>query len=310
MSGPTHSRTMTLQGTHWRTRPERGSLRLLRVMRFISLHAGRRLSRALLYLIASYFFLFAPTARLHARRYLRRALAREPTATDRFRQILSFATMIHDRVYLINARHDLFDITVEGEDVVREAQAKGRGAFLLGAHLGSFEIVSSLGMRHGLTVAMAMYEANARKINAALAALNPKVPVEIIGLGQLEAMLHIRERLDAGVFVGMLADRSLGDEPACEMPLLGAPAMLPAGPMRAAALMRRPVIFMAGLHRGGNRYHVVFERLADFSAVDARNRDVALSAGLQRYAQLLERCCRSDPYNWYNFYDFWHEDRV
>jgi predicted LPLAT superfamily acyltransferase len=24
-----------------------------------------------------------------------------------------------------------------------------------------------------------------------------------------------------------------------------------------------------------------------------------------RYAQLLEQYTRSDPYNWFNFYDFW-----
>ena len=25
-----------------------------------------------------------------------------------------------------------------------------------------------------------------------------------------------------------------------------------------------------------------------------------------RYVALLEAYCRSDPYNWFNFYDFWH----
>ena len=37
------------------------------------------------------------------------------------------------------------------------------------------------------------------------------------------------------------------------------------GPMRAAAILRRSVIFMVGLYRGGNHYHVVFEPVADFS---------------------------------------------
>jgi predicted LPLAT superfamily acyltransferase len=26
---------------------------------------------------------------------------------------------------------------------------------------------------------------------------------------------------------------------------------------------------------------------------------------VERYAALLDRYCRSDPYNWFNFFDFW-----
>jgi predicted LPLAT superfamily acyltransferase len=28
---------------------------------------------------------------------------------------------------------------------------------------------------------------------------------------------------------------------------------------------------------------------------------------MQRYAALIDRYCRSDPYNWFNFFDFWRE---
>jgi predicted LPLAT superfamily acyltransferase len=75
--------------------------------------------------------------------------------------------------------------------------------------------------------------------------------------------------------------------------------------MRAAAVLRRPVFFMVGLYRGGNRYHTVFERLADFSELRAADRDAAVEAAIRRYAALLEKYCRSDPYNWFNFFDFW-----
>jgi predicted LPLAT superfamily acyltransferase len=30
-------------------------------------------------------------------------------------------------------------------------------------------------------------------------------------------------------------------------------------------------------------------------------------AAVERYAALLDRYCRSDPYNWFNFFDFWQE---
>ena len=112
----------------------------------------------------------------------------------------------------------------------------GRGAFLMGAHLGSFEVMASIGRRQpGLQVSMAMYEHNARKINAMLAAIGQRVKPDIIPLGQMDAMLRIADRLDHGAFVGVLGDRTLGEEPVHRVMLLGREAWLPTGPMRAAA---------------------------------------------------------------------------
>jgi predicted LPLAT superfamily acyltransferase len=279
---------------------------LLRVMAAVSRRCGRGTSRLLLYVIATYFVLFAPTARRHARNYLRRALGREPRVTDRFRQVLYFASTIHDRVYLLDGRFEQFEISIEGKELMRSVVARGEGAFLIGAHMGSFEVTRAIGLHQpGLNVVMAMYADNARKINTLLAALQPAVKPEIISLGHIEAMLKVRERLDQGAFVGIMGDRTLGNEPLQEVSFLGSRAFFPVGPMRAAALLRRPMIFMLGLYRGSNRYHLVFEIIADFSAVGRAQRARAVEEAITRYAALVEKYCRSDPYNWFNYFDFW-----
>jgi predicted LPLAT superfamily acyltransferase len=292
--------------SEWAKSPERGSLTLLRMMTFVSLRLGRPVGRFILWFIALYFFLFAPTARRHSLEYLRRVLGRPPTAGERFRQVFNFASIILDRLYLVNERYDLFDVSIEGEDLMQERLLGGGGAFLMGAHFGSFEVMSAIGRRRpGLRVAMAMYEENARKVTAMFKALNPANKSEVIALGQIEAMLLIRERLDAGVFVGILGDRTFGGEPGLLVDFLGRPALFPLGPLRAAAVLRRPVFFMLGIYKGGNRYHAVFEKLVDFSATPARERDAAVEAAIRRYVGLLEKYCRSEPYNWFNFFDFW-----
>jgi predicted LPLAT superfamily acyltransferase len=107
--------------------------------------------------------------------------------------------------------------------------------------------------------------------------------------------------------VGVLADRTLGEEASLQVSFLGATARLPLGPMRAAALLRRRVLFMLGLYRGGRRYHIVFAPLADFTHVSRAERAAAIETAVARYASLLEQYCRSDPYNWFNFFDFWAE---
>ena len=95
----------------WATHGERGSVFMLRVMRWISLRLGRRVSRIVTYAIAAYFFLFAPRARRYARDYLRRVFGRPATPMDRFRQIFTFASTIHDRVFFLNQRFELFNVS-------------------------------------------------------------------------------------------------------------------------------------------------------------------------------------------------------
>jgi predicted LPLAT superfamily acyltransferase len=302
MTAATHPRA------RWAREPERGSVWLMRMMTRFSLLTGRRGGRTVLYVIAAYFFLFAPRARRASKAYLQRVLGRRPSARDRFRQLMSFASTIHDRVYLLNDRFDLFDITVAGEDLMRQRMQAGDGAFLVGAHLGSFEVPRAIGRRQpGPRVAMVAYEGNAQKINAMMAAINPRLAAETVPLGSLEAMLKVRGLLDEGVFVGMLGDRTPGGEATQVVRFLGAPARFPIGPMRVAALLGAEAILMLGIYLGRNRYRVVFETLADFGGVGRTERESAMEAAVVRYARRLEEYCREYPYNWFNFYDFWAE---
>jgi hypothetical protein len=293
----------------WATRPERGSAWLIDLSMFLALRLGRPLAHRLLHLVAGYYYAVAPRARRYGREYLRRVLGREPTTVERYGQVSTFAATILDRLYLTRERYDLLEISIEGEELMRAALERGRGAVLLGAHLGSFEMMSAVGRRQpGLRVALAMYTGYSSRIADRVGFGPAASATEIIPLGQLESMLRIRECLDEGKFVGMLADRSFGDSPAESVTFLGEPALFPTGPMRAAAALRRPVIFMAGLYRGGNRYRVVFLPLADFSQPSPLGRTQAVRVAIERYVRLLEQCCREDPYNWFNFYDFWGAD--
>ena len=292
----------------WARDGERSNPMTLRLMTWISLRLGRRLARGVLVGVAAYFVLFAPRARQASRRYLQRALGREPGWLDGFRHVFSFAATVHDRVYLLNDRHDLFDIRAHGLEHIEAVLSSGRGAFLLGAHFGSFEVMRALARRRGgLEVSLLMYEDNARKINAALNAINPAATQDIIPLGRVDSMLRLQERLDAGAVVGMLADRSLRDDATMTLPFLGAPAPWPRGPLRLAALLRRPVLFMAGIYLGGNRYEIHFQPLADFTDTPRGERAAALDAALERYVGQLQARCLAAPYNWFNFYDFWQE---
>jgi predicted LPLAT superfamily acyltransferase len=278
----------------------------MRFYAWLSLTLGRTAARLLLYPISAYFLVFSVRARAASRKYLRKVLGREPGMADLFRHYHTFAATILDRVFLLKGEYSRFAIRTFNEEIVIDAAAHGEGCFLVGAHMGSFEVIRSLG-RHarGLKVAMVLYEENGRKLHAVLEAINPELPLQIIPLGHVDSMLRVERALESGAFVGMLADRTITGEDTIACSFLGEPARLPVGPFRLAAMLKRPVVLMFGLYRGGNRYDIHFERLADLRDVDRKRRAAVIEQTLQRYVERLEHYCHLAPYNWFNFYDYW-----
>jgi predicted LPLAT superfamily acyltransferase len=292
----------------WSTRRERGSALAIRVIVWVALHLGRRCTRVLLYPICLYFLAFSSGSRAASGAYLRRVLARPPRLGERFRHYFSFASCALDRVYLLNDDIGLFDIRIAGEELANTELAEKTGSFLFGAHIGSFEILRALGHRQGnVKLSLLMYEDNARKINSALGHINPDVAIDVIPLGRPDSMLTVGQRLDQGHVIGILADRGLSpaDEEHASVMFLGDRALFPLGPFRLAALLRRPIYLMIGLYRGGRRYDVHFERVADFTDLPQGARQGEVDLALRRYVARLEYFCRQAPYNWFNFYDFW-----
>ena len=294
----------------WAGQRERSNLPMLRLMRWIALAAGRRVSRWMLHPIALYFLLVGTEPRRQSRRYLERALDRRPTWRDAYRHFHAFAATVLDRVYLLRERFDEFEFTASGVETILGPVGRGEGVLACGAHLGSFEALRMIGHDKGLRVAMIMYEDNARLINDTLAAIAPNAELHTIALGRVDSMLALRRWLDEGGVGGMLADRTLPGaaqrSKTIVLPFLGAPARFADGPFRLAAMLRKKLVFMAGLYRGGNRYELHFAELADFSAPgSAMDRDAAIRGALERYVATIETLCRAAPYNWFNFYDFW-----
>jgi len=290
----------------WANLPERGSLRSIRLGVWIALQLGRRASRLFLYPICLYYVASAPAATRNSRGYLARVLGRPPHLRDIFRHFLTFASCVLDRVFLLNEQLDHFDIRVHNEEVVQEIERRGGGCILVGAHFGSFEAARAVGrVKRSLPISLLMYEENAKKIRAALAAINPRLAAEVIGLGRLDSMIAVAERLERGHFIGVLADRHFDGKDLVRYPFLGAPAAFPKGPFRIALLLQRPVIMMVGVYRGGNRYDVYFETLAKAPETRPREADLWLDGIMRQYVARLEHYCREAPYNWFNFYDFW-----
>ncbi|WP_018865748.1 MULTISPECIES: lipid A biosynthesis acyltransferase [unclassified Thioalkalivibrio] len=292
----------------WFQQAERGSPLALRIILWVALNLGRRASRALLYPITAYFLLFAPQSRRHSRNYLRRALQREPRLADLARHLHSFAAVILDRVFLLAGQDACLDIRVHNRETFLEHVDSGRGAILLGAHLGSFEALRALAVgKYDFPVRVLMYSDHNQSITQVLEALNPEVAASVIPLGRTETLIQARECLDRGELIATLGDRVAESDKMVACDFLGDTALFPQGPLLLAAVLKVPVILCFGLYRGGNRYDIVFEPFAETLDAPRGQRDEILAQWVQRYADRLAARVREAPYNWFNFYDFWDD---
>jgi predicted LPLAT superfamily acyltransferase len=141
-----------------------------------------------------------------------------------------------------------------------------------------------------------------------LMALNPAVAASIIdlGTGDTDVALAIQDAAKQGALIGMLADRSRPKESTTMVPFFGEPARFPVAPYLIASLLDLPVVLTFALYRGGNRYDLYFETLAERIVIPRRERATLMHEWTARFAARLEHHTRLDPYNWFNFYDFWH----
>ena len=277
------------EADRWTALPERGTSGSLQVIAWIAVRFGRAAARLLFYPITLYFWITADAARRASYEFLKRACDRSVHWPHVFRHLHCFAATILDRLYLLRGEFERFCVTIQGKDVLKRQMETGRGAILLGSHLGSFEVLRALGvMERSFPLKVLMDTMHNQKITRFLNALNPTIAGTVIAPDRPDTLIRVRESLDAGYFVGMLGDRVFGADKTTQCQFLGAPATFPAGPVILAALMHCPVILLFGLYRGRNRYEVYFEHFADEISLDREDRAGEIQHWMQRYAARLD----------------------
>jgi predicted LPLAT superfamily acyltransferase len=298
--------TGTLHAQSWTNLPERGTPTSLRVLAWIAIHIGRPAARLLLYPVTLYFLISGRTARRVSYEYLARVHAGAPRWWHVFRHFHCFAATILDRVYLLRSEFEQFDVTTHQRDVVRRHIESGKGCILLGSHLGSFEVLRTLGVaQQSFPLKVLMDVAHNENITRFLDALNQEIAATVIVPDRPDTLLRVKESLDAGSLIGILGDRALSDGKTTRCQFLGAPATFPAGPILLASIMHCPVILFFGIYHGGKRYEIYFEDFAQEITLNRDRRAQDVQHWVQRYAERLEHYARLAPYNWFNFYPFW-----
>ena len=146
-------------------------------------------------------------------------------------------------------------------------------------------------------------------ITGILDALNPEIADTVLDPDDPDILFAMKEYLDQGYIIGMLGDRVTDETKQVECEFLGGQANFSATPILLASIFQVPVILFFGLYRGENRYQTYFELLVDGKDIDRNRREQQIAYWTQRYADRLAHYVRMAPYNWFNFFDFWQEER-
>jgi lauroyl/myristoyl acyltransferase len=219
---------------------------------------------------------------------------------DVVRTFCTYASCLAEVLGAGSPRGRMPEAVVRGELHLLDALADGRGIVFATAHTAGWESVGPLLSRdHGLRMMIAeqperdprarAIQDGARRAQGLLVAHVGDDPFSALPLAR-----HLR----GGGAVALQIDRNPSQQRSREVTLFGAPARMPEGPLRLAALTGAPIVPIFAARTGHKRYLVQLEaplrvpRTAGAGEMDA---------AAQTLARSLEAFVRARPTQWFHF---------
>jgi predicted LPLAT superfamily acyltransferase len=310
----TYPEGATVQASWAQTR-ERGTLFLMQLM-FIGLRwVARPVMLPVVRLVALYFFLFGPGGRTRAASmdYLRRVERELPASGLKanrrcaYRHFVTFSDAILDKLDAWTGRLSRHSVTFDNYGELLALAESGKGALVIGSHLGNLEVCRALASMHNrVRLNVLVHTAHADRFNRILR-MAGATDLQLIQVTHLNASaaLILKERVDRGEWVVIAGDRvPVHGGRTVDVRFFGGVAPLPMGPYVLAALLECPVYLLFCLRRAGRNW-IYFERFATRIQWRRSERDAVIGEAAQRFAQRLEHYLRLEPLQWFNFYSFW-----
>jgi predicted LPLAT superfamily acyltransferase/glycosyltransferase involved in cell wall biosynthesis len=278
---------------------------------FFMQQVSRRLGLAATYVcllfIAPYFYFAAPKGKKASLEYLRYVFPDDGPIKRRLKVVKhfhSFGKILLDRLFQSQAKNSMFKLNITGRQHVADAFESGKGAILLSAHVGGWDISTRAMLLEYMKEKLAVAEF---KIDDPMNAdQTTRKGDELIqnnikvNDGQVP-ILQYRNMLDAGQIVGIMADRPLTDKLAL-VKFLGKFVPFDVTPFRIAASCNAPVIFCFAFKTGFKSYDFVVDAPRLYQFTPGADKDALARSWVQEFAIRLEKEVKKHPYQWLNFF--------
>ena len=302
------------QATHWASLAELGVLFGVRCCVLVYRLIGRRGCLLVMGPVVAWYYVTAAERRLASLDFLARAfatagIARRPNHRDGLRHFMRFAARTLDSfmAWTGGLRSD----AVEAADPAALAAFTGdpRGGVLIVCHVGNTEVSRACldpAVRARLLVLT--HTLHAGNYNHVLNEISPDAAVNVFQVTDIgpDTAMRLGDHVERGSWIVIAGDRTPvgGFGRVAHVPFLGAPAAFSQGPYVLAALMECPVWLLFCRNAGGS-YRLAVERFAERIVLPRGQRESVLAGHAARYAERLQAHVIADPFQWYNFYDFW-----
>ncbi len=294
----------------WHKLPERGNNFGLNATLFFYTILGKKLARVLLQPVVGYFYLTDHRGRKASKNYLSRVSKVTGKKLSSYRHYLNFGYMLLDRFDIHRGKTEQFNVKWHNYDQLEAPAIAGTGGLVVGAHIGSFDLLRTLAdtTEDRVVIRPLMLKKQAELVNSFLEKLNPGGTVKVIEMDEsgVETTLRIKESFEKSELVALLADRhSAGSrERVLNVPFLGQDAPLPKGPWMLAQMLQAPVTLFFPVAVGYNSYEIFCHKI-EVNKVPRGKRDEAINSMMFQFAKKLEEISIKYPYQWFNFFDFW-----
>jgi predicted LPLAT superfamily acyltransferase len=299
---------------HWSWLTERGTSWGLRLCLFSYRLIGRQGCQMLLMPVVLYFYLTGRAQREASLQFLQRAFSfrnspRHPGFADGYRHFLSFARRGLD-TFIGWAQAMPADAIQPGDlAALPAAVADPRGALVIVAHLGNVDIARAmLDPQTRDRLLILVHTRHAENYNKVLREFAPAAGLNTFQVSELgpETAISLQQRIEQGDWVVIAGDRTpvMSQGRTVEADFLGQKAAFSAGPYILASLLECPVYLLFCL-REGDHYRLSFEKFSDRIELPRAERGQRLQEYAAKFAARLQDYALRDPYQWYNFFDFW-----
>ncbi|MGR9014219.1 MAG: LpxL/LpxP family acyltransferase [Gammaproteobacteria bacterium] len=303
---------------HWAGMGEWSLIWGMRFLLRVYLLFGRIVLQWFLYPVVSYYWLANTSGRAASQAYLQRIAKRLPTANlsgnlwDSYRHFISFANAIIDKLAAWSGALSLADVEYRGREALLAQIRTGKGAILLGSHLGNLEVCRMIADLDGASrINVLVHTKHAEKFNRLLRQTNENSGLNLIQVTEISAAtaMLLSDKIDNGELIIITADRTPVSQNSrvSRAEFLGAEAWFPQGPFILASLLKCPVYTLFCLKQQGKQV-IYFEHFSDGLMFPRKTREQAMQQTIQRYAKRLEHYCLTEPLQWFNFFDFWRQD--
>lgn len=186
-------------------------------------------------------------------------------------------------------------VQVEGLNFLKDAVKSGRGAVLLSAHMGNWEILMAVLPLMGFDVTAVVARQPHPLVNEWLVRERSRFGTRLIYYDEVKSD-RIGELLASGGLLILLADQhNYGGKPRNIVPFFGIPVSVPAGPIAYSTRFQVPLIPVLALREPGDRHRITLWeplRLVDTGGAE----DFLINC--RRMMELFESWITKHPHQW------------